>query len=226
MSGSRSILIAAVATVVLATPISLSSATEPSARGKHGGYASRYGFGFAPTREELESFFAIPPDGRGLPPGAGTHVQGQAIYSEKCAACHGDRLQGWAGGMMMPPEMAAMGDGRLVGGRGSLNTAMPVLTVESFWPYATTLWDYIKRAMPQQEPGSLSDGEVYALVAFLLGEAGVTPKSAVMDAQSVPGVVMPNRQGFVPDARPELELMRDPSPGRHPKSAGGSIHPQ
>ncbi len=172
------------------------------------GYPARFGFGTTPTEQELAGFFAIAPDGRRLPPGRGTYTQGQAIYADQCAACHGDKLEGWARGMAMPPEMAAMGDGRLVGGRGTLATPMPVLTVESYWPYATTLWDYIKRAMPQATPGSLSDEDVYSLVAYILGEANILPKSAAVDADSLPAVTMPNRDGFVPDPRPELEIYR------------------
>lgn len=183
------------------------TAAEPSVS-RQTGYPTRYGFGTTPSPAELSRFFAIPPDGRGLPPGRGTYAQGKEIYALQCAACHGEKLEGWSGGMAMPPEMAAMGDGRLVGGRGSLATPMPVFTVESYWPQATTLWDYIKRAMPQQAPGSLSDDEVYSLVAYILGNAGVVPKAAVMDAAGLPKVVMPNRDGFVADARPELELYR------------------
>jgi cytochrome c len=101
--------------------------------------------------------------------------------------------------MPMPPEIAAMGDGRLIGGRGSLGTPTPVMTVESYWPFATTLWDYTKRTMPLNAPGSLKDDEVYGLVAFMLGEANIVPRTAVMDATRLPKVVMPNRGGFVPD---------------------------
>lgn len=208
MSGSRVLLAGAAATVLAGGVIGSSMATEQPAPGPSAGDPPRYGFGAAPSPAELSRFFAIPPDGRGLPPGQGTYAQGQAVYAERCAGCHGEKLQGWANGMMMPPEMAAMGDGRLVGGRGSLGTPMPVLTVESYWPYATTLWDYIERAMPQQVPGSLSDDEVYAVVAYLLGEANIIPKSAGLDAQSLPKVTMPNRAGFVPDPRPELDLYR------------------
>lgn len=170
--------------------------------------SSLYGFGARPTAEELSGFFAIAPDGRGLPPGRGTYAQGRELYAQQCAACHGERLEGWAGGMPMPLEIAAMGDGRLIGGRGTLGTPRPVFTVESYWPYATTLWDYAKRAMPLYAPGSLPDDDVYALVAFMLGEAGIVPRTAAMDATSLPAVVMPNRDGFVPDPRPEPELMR------------------
>lgn len=205
MSGSSPLL--GVAAVVALGAVSNAVAAEPPVSGQ-AGYPARYAFGATPSPTELSRFFAIPPDGRGLPPGGGTYAQGEEIYAVQCAACHGEKLEGWSGGMAMPPEMAAMGDGRLVGGRGSLATPMPVFTVESYWPYATTLWDYIKRAMPQQAPGSLADDEVYSLVAYLLGEANIVPKTLVMDAFSLPKVAMPNRDGFVPDARPELELYR------------------
>ena len=216
MSGSRLLIGALGGTALFAAVIGISVANERTTAGPTG-YPIRYDFGTAPTQAELSRFFAIPPDGRGLPPGRGTYADGQRVYAEQCAACHGDRLQGWAGGMAMPPEMAAMGDGRLVGGRGTLATPNPMFTVESYWPYATTLWDYIKRAMPQQAPGSLADDEVYALVAYILGEANVIPKTATVDAQTLPEIIMPNRNGFVPDARPELELLRQPGVAADPK---------
>ena len=156
-----------------------------------------------PSSAELSRFFAIPPDGRGLPSGSGTYVQGQAVYAQQCVKCHGAKLEGWAKGMMMPPEHAAMGDGRLIGGRDSLRTARPVFTVESFWPYATTLWDYVKRTMPPTAPGSLSDSDVYALVAYVLGEANIIEKSVVVNAQSLLTVKMPNREGFIDGGRPQ-----------------------
>lgn len=209
MSGSKLLVGALAAVSLAAVVVGLATADERSAAAASG-YPTRYGFGTTPSQAELARFFAIPPDGRGLPPGRGTHADGQRVYAEQCAACHGDRLQGWAGGMTMPPEMAAMGDGRLVGGRGTLATPNPMFTVESYWPYATTLWDYIKRAMPQQAPGSLSNDEVYALVAYILGDANVIPKTAVVDAHTLPEIVMPNRNGFVPDPRPELDLLRQP----------------
>jgi cytochrome c len=170
-----------------------------------GGDAPRYGFGTTPSPAELSRFHAIPPDGRGLPSGSGTYVRGQAVYAQQCVKCHGAKLEGWGKGMMMPPEHAAMGDGRLIGGRGSLRTANPVFTVESYWPYATTLWDYIKRTMPTTAPGSLSDSDVYALVAYLLGEANIIEKSAVVNEQTLLTVAMPNREGFIDGARPQPE---------------------
>jgi S-disulfanyl-L-cysteine oxidoreductase SoxD len=157
-------------------------------------------FGTTPSRQELARFFAIPPDGRGLPVGKGTYAAGQKVYAETCAACHGDKLQG------IPT--AGIGGDRLIGGRGTLASEAPVKTVESYWPYATTLFDYVKRAMPLTAPGSLSDEQVYSVVAFILGEANILPKNATLDAGSLPLVAMPNRDGFVPDPRPEIELYR------------------
>jgi cytochrome c len=201
MSGSRLGFVIGLALVLW------SLATAPS-RAQSQNASQRYGFGVRPTTEELSRFFAVAPDGRGLPAGRGTYAQGREIYAHQCVVCHGESLEGWGGGMPMPPEMAAMGDGRLIGGRGTLGSPSPVMTVESYWPYATTLWDYTKRAMPLHAPGSLTDDEVYALVAFILGEANIVPRTAVIDAMSLPRIVMPNRDGFVQDPRPEPELMR------------------
>jgi S-disulfanyl-L-cysteine oxidoreductase SoxD len=164
---------------------------------------TQLGFGTTPTEDELSHFLSVQPDGAGLPTGEGSYTEGQRLYAAQCAACHGMDLQGVSGGMEMPPEMAVMGTDRLIGGRGSLTSANPVFTVESHWPYATTLWDYLKRTMPLMAPGSLSDEEVYSLVAYILGEAEIIPKDRVMDANSVPAVAMPNRDGFVADPRPE-----------------------
>ena len=93
---------------------------------------------------------------------------------------------------------------RLVGGRGTLASAIPVVTVESYWPYATTLFDYIRRAMPFSAPGSLSNDEVYAVTAYILAEGNIIDKATVIDAETLPKVQMPNRDGFIPDPRPEL----------------------
>src|SRR5256885_2840521 len=93
---------------------------------------------------------------------------------------------------------------RLLGGRGTLTTKNPVMTVESYWPNATTLFDYVRRAMPFQSPGSLTADEVYAVSAYILAEGNVIDKATVLDAQSLPRVQMPNRDGFIADPRPEL----------------------
>jgi cytochrome c len=101
-----------------------------------------------------------------------------------------------------------IGGDRLLGGRDTLATKTPVKTVESYWPYATTLFDYVKRAMPFTTPGSLSNNDVYAVVAYILSEAKIIKPTDIMDAKTLPKVAMPNRDGFIPDARPELQLYR------------------
>jgi cytochrome c len=153
-----------------------------------------YGFGSAPTDAELARFFAPLPDGRGLPPGSGSVLEGRSVYQQQCASCHGENLQGGSGD-------------RLIGGRGSLVNddpkKPPVKTVESYWPYATTLFDYVKRAMPLTAPDSLTNDQVYAVTAYILEQAKIVPQDAIMNAQTLPNVQMPNRDGFVPDRRPE-----------------------
>ena len=148
----------------------------------------------------MAKYFSIPPSGQGLPPGSGTAKAGARLFADNCAACHGDKMQG--------NPAAGIGGDRLLGGRGSLASKTPVKTVESYWPYATTLFDYVKRAMPFSAPGSLTDDEVYALVAYILSEAKIIKPTETMDAKTLPKVEMPNRDGFIPDPRPELQLYR------------------
>ena len=129
---------------------------------------------------------SIGPDGAGLPPGSGTPEQGEKVYAAKCVACHGERGAG------KPND-------QLVGGTGSLTgDQAAVKTVGSFWPYATTLFDYVRRAMPVNAPKSLSDYEVYSVAAYILELNGIISDSEVMNAQTLPLVKMPNREGFVP----------------------------
>ena len=138
------------------------------------------------TPDEIASWdISVGPDGAGLPPGRGTPKQGEAVYAQKCAACHGEKGAG------KPND-------QLVGGRGSLSgDQAPVKTVGSFWPYATTLFDYIRRAMPLNAAKSLSDDEVYAVCAYLLQLNGIIGEDNAMDAQTLPQVQMPNRDGFI-----------------------------
>ena len=131
----------------------------------------------------------IAPDGHGLPAGSGDVATGARIFAAKCAACHGAKGEG------------VLGD-RLIGGRGTLASANPVRTVGSYWPYATTLFDYIRRAMPYNAPQSLSADEVYAVSAWILNQNGVVADDARLDAHSLAAIRMPNRDGFVPDPRP------------------------
>ena len=148
-----------------------------------------------PRQRNWRSSSRIPPDGRGLPPGSGNAAAGAQVYAVSCAACHGDKLQG-------NPAKGIGGD-RLIGGRDTLATKAPIKTVESYWPYATTLFDYVKRAMPFNAPGSLSDDDVYAVVAYILSEAKIIKPTETMNAMTLPKVTMPNRDGFIPDfARP------------------------
>jgi cytochrome c len=159
------------------------------------GYGGPYGFGTTAGEQEIAAVdIDAMPDGRGLPPGSGTYVQGAEVYAVQCAACHGEQLEG----------IPDLGGDKLIGGRGSLASGSPIKTIESYWPYATTVFDYVKRAMPFPAPGSLSDDEVYAVSAFILAEAGIIGRDQVMNATTLPEVLMPNRDGFVPDPRPDV----------------------
>ena len=152
--------------------------------------------GRPPTPEEIRELgSAIAPDGTGLPPGSGTVAGGQKLFAAQCARCHGPAGEGDVGA-------------RLVGGQGTLATPRPLKTVGSFWPYATTLWDYVNRAMPFDQPGLLEAPEVYAAVAYVLNLNGIIAADQVMDATSLPKVRMPNRDGFVADPRPDVRKDR------------------
>lgn len=137
------------------------------------------------TADEIRKIdITIARDGAGLPPGKGSVPEGEKVYSQKCQGCHGPQGEG------KPME-------RLTGGVGSLASDKPVKTPASFWPSATTLFDYTRRAMPITSPQSLTNDEVYAVTAYLLSIDGIVPKDAVLDSKSLPQVKMPNRDGFV-----------------------------
>jgi mono/diheme cytochrome c family protein len=143
-----------------------------------------YGLGRLATPSEIAGWdIDVSPDGRGLPPGHGSAREGKAIFAEKCAACHGDQGQG------KPMD-------RLVGGIGTIGSEKPVKTVGSYWPYATTLYDFINRAMPFSAPQTLSHDEVYAVSAYLLFLNRLIPEDAVLDAKSLPEIQMPGRKAF------------------------------
>ena len=129
-----------------------------------------------------------------------TTASGKTVYESACAACHGADLMGVAGTPQHAERRAAASHRR----RGTPATKNPVLTVESYWPYATTLFDYVRRAMPFTAPGSLASDDVYAVCAYILAEGHIIDKSTVLDAKSLPRIAMPNREGFIPDPRPEL----------------------
>src|SRR6516162_7136097 len=141
------------------------------------GYPSKFEFGQPASEQEIAVIaIAIPADGKGLPSGQGDYARGKQVYETACAACHGADLMGVAN----IPNMPAGASLRLIGGRGTLNSQKAVATVESYWHYATTLFDYI------------------------LGEAKIIDKTTMLDAQTLPRVEMPNRNGFISDPRPEI----------------------
>jgi S-disulfanyl-L-cysteine oxidoreductase SoxD len=149
--------------------------------------ALAYDFGRRATPDEIKLWdIDVRPDGKGLPEGSGTVAQGKSVYEDNCSACHGANGQ----------------DGikdRLVGGQGTLASDKPLKTVGSFWPYATTLFDYIHRAMPYQAPGSLSVDDTYAVAAYILSLNGILPADGKLDKESLPKIRMPNRDGFIPE---------------------------
>jgi len=142
------------------------------------------GLGEPVSHEEVSQVdFTIMPDGEGLPNGSGNAVVGGELYQQYCLACHGESGRGGINDV-------------LVGGRGSLTTDQPVKTIGSFWPYATTLFDYIRRAMPYQSPGVLSDEQIYSLTAYLLFLNDIISEEMELNAENLPAVVMPNRDNF------------------------------
>jgi len=156
--------------------------------------ASRFGFGRPATAEEIRAWdIDVRPDGAGLPPGRGNVAQGAAVYAAKCAACHG------AAGRNGPFD-ALVGREPRAGFPFGRDPSL-VRTVGNYWPYATTLYDYIHRAMPWMQPGSLEPDEVYGLVAYLLFLNEIVRENAVMDAATLPRVVMPAHDRFVRDNR-------------------------
>jgi cytochrome c len=167
--------------VCLALPLAIfagrSDAEQPQSLG--GGP----GLGVAASPAEVQAWdLSIYPDGRGLPAGAGTADSGRSVYRERCAACHGPQGEGGSGGHLA--------------GRGSLSDPDPDQTVGNYWPYATTLFDFIRRAMPMDAPGSLRNDEIYAVSAYVLYLNGIVGLQDRLDAHSLPRIHMPNRDGF------------------------------
>ena len=161
----------------------------------------KFGVGRPPGPDEVRGLgAAIAPDGDGLPQGSGTVAEGRTVYTDRCATCHGPNGEGGGAGAA------------LVGGQGTLATTRPLKTVGSFWPQATTVWDYVNRAMPFDRPGALKPEEVYAVVAYILNLNGIVGEDAVMNATTLPAVKMPNRDGFVADPRPDVGPTRKPKP--------------
>jgi hypothetical protein len=126
---------------------------------------------------------SIMPDGTGLPPGSGVPAQGARVYADKCAMCHGENGKG--------------GRNSAVVGGGPLTSMETVKTIANFWPYATTVFDYIRRAMPWQQPKSLTNDEVYAVTAYILALNKLIGENDTVNAETLPKVRMPNRDGFI-----------------------------
>ncbi len=161
---------------------------------------SPYGIGRPATPAEIAGWnIDIGRDGSNLPPGSGSVSHGREVFEQQCASCHGDKGEG------------GVGD-RLVGGQGTLATSKPIRTIGSYWPYATTLFDYVRRAMPQNAPQSLSNDDVYAVSAYLLYLNGLLGADAKLDAKSLAAIKMPNRDRFVGDPRPDV---RNPACMQH-----------
>ncbi|OZI75795.1 c-type cytochrome [Bordetella genomosp. 2] len=180
----------------------LSCAWAAAAAAQQAPAPGRYGIGTPLSEARLAPWnIDIAPDGRSLPAGQGSVAAGRTLYAAQCAACHGAKGEG------------GQGD-RLAGGAGTLGSAKPVRTVGSYWPYATTLYDYIRRAMPLHAPQSLSNDEVYSATAYVLHLNGLLPEDATLDAAALRGIRMPNRDGFVDDPRPDVAAAALPAPGK------------
>ncbi len=154
--------------------------------------AAQFGVGTTPTQEQIAGWaIGVRPDGQGLPDGHGSVKDGDEVYANTCAACHGTFGEG-AGRY---PRLA--GEGKLTGGR-------PEQTIQTYWPYATTLFDYIDRAMPFPTPHVLTPDQVYAVTAYVLNLNGLVGDDFVADQETLPKVQMPNRDGFIwKDPRPD-----------------------
>jgi cytochrome c len=157
------------------------------------------GFSEPATAADIELvFLSIMPDGENLPAGSGSAAQGKADYDLYCAACHGFEGEGTLAN-------------KLVGGRGTLNGDAPERTVGSYWPYATTVFNYIRRSMPYTAPMSLTNDQYYAITAYVLNKNDIIPPGMVLDKDSLADVRMPNRDGFV-NAYPDIPAHYDYKP--------------
>lgn len=161
----------------------------------HASAQSQYGLGTKATEAQIASWnIDVAPDGKALPPGHATVADGEKVYMNSCVSCHGKKLEGGVG-----PALA--------GGEGTLTTDKPLKTVGSYWPYATTLFDYIRRAMPFQAPQSLSNEQVYAVTGYILHMNKLLDANATVEASTLVDVKMPNRDGFYTDDRPDSKAV-------------------
>lgn len=147
--------------------------------------------GRTPTPEEIKAWdISIGLEGKELPPGSGTAKQGEPIFMQKCAVCHGEKLEG---GRYLGAAVPA-----LAGGFGTLKSDHPLKTVGSYWPFPTTVYDFINRSMPREQERTLKPEQIYAIVAFIFYKNNIIGENDVMDAKTLPKVKMPNRDNFIP----------------------------
>jgi cytochrome c len=166
--------------------VALASATSAQAEGA-------YGIGRPAAAAEIAGWnIDVDRHGNNLPPGSGSVSHGHEVFDQQCSACHGAKGEG------------GVGD-QLVGGQGTLASPKPIRTVGSYWPYAPTLFDYIRRAMPQNAPESLSNDDLYAVSAYILNLNGLLAADATLDARTLSAIKMPNRDRFVGDPRPDVK---------------------
>ncbi|MBC7896889.1 MAG: cytochrome c [Cytophagaceae bacterium] len=190
----RLIALAAACAVEACTPAGNSTTGERGTVHKAEPMPARFAVGRTATPAEVAAWnIDVNAKGEGLPPGKGDATAGAAVYAAQCASCHGAKGEG------MPPNPKLVG--REPRDFSFATTTTAVKTVGNYWPYATTLYDYIRRAMPQLAPGTMTPDETYAVIAWILAENEVIPRDKVMDATSLPAVVMPARDRFVPDDR-------------------------
>jgi len=178
------------------------AASDPVPAMRSAVWPQHFGIGRTATAAELTRIDVdVRADGRGLPAGSGTAAGGATVYAGKCVACHGKDGEGVRQGrVQLGPKLI----GRNAGDAFDFNESTAkegTKTIGSYWPYATTLFDYIRRAMPQDRPGSLTNDEVYAVTAYLLARNQVIAETAAMDAKSLPAVKMPSRDRFARDDR-------------------------
>ena len=194
--------------MIFATVAAADNARRSSSEG-----VVRYNVGEPLTPERTKMLdISVLPNGEGLPPGKGTAREGAKVYATHCAACHGDQGEGRG-------DFVA-----LVGGRGTLSSDQPMLTVGSYWPTATTVFDYIRRAMPYNTPGVLTTNDVYAVTAWILEKNEIVAPGTVLDRRTLPNVRMPNKDGFVSDPRPDVQAS-DSSPAGHSATAKLMVKP-
>jgi cytochrome c len=182
--------------MAIARRLLLCAALFAHAAGSAFAQSPTFALGHAPSIDHLKAIdIEVTPDGKGLAPGSGTAAAGKDVYTRRCETCHGPT------GTEGPQDI-------LVGGRGSLATDRPLKTVGSYWPYATTLWDYIRRAMPFDHPGTLSVDEIYSVTAYVLFMNGIVAEHDALTQTTLPQIKMPNRDGFVADPRPDVPLKK------------------